>query len=381
MLFELHVADSCDDGLDFSPYFSAFFGLLFGVEALLIHDYGAVDIHTLLDSSEQQQQQQQQQPGVCARVCPFLRVTFCPWTLASSPVQVLHSAESSDDCGCGGVTSSSRSLRPWPRLPTTQPYGDRRRPGPGRRGTGTSTRRHGDRSPLLPSRSSSSCSKRKSLAVPGHPVWVSRGGRRRRSSSAPSSSSPTSYLWCRFWTLLSCLGGIRWWRCCGCSTCRLSSRSSQCPRSLWTGSPSVLPFAVRRRQNSWWMCRQMLYAFTGYQQVYNQRTSSPWHFACCCIAWKDSTVRTGESYMTFGAQGFLVVGLVSTSSCHVILTASHCGAWVWQIQEEVFDGVTFFSPRCSAGRKSAGLPVFSFEDNRCWEIVSCGPKGLLHNIM
>ena len=25
------------------------------------------------------------------------------------------------------------------------------------------------------------------------------------------------------------LGRIRWWRCCGCSTCRLSSRSSQCP--------------------------------------------------------------------------------------------------------------------------------------------------------
>ena len=55
-------------------------------------------------------------------------------------------------------------------------------------------------------------------------------GHRRRSSSAPSSSSPTSYLWCRFWTLLGCWeGGIRWWRCCGSSTCRLSSRSSQCP--------------------------------------------------------------------------------------------------------------------------------------------------------
>ena len=44
----------------------------------------------------------------------------------------------------------------------------------------------------LPSRSSCSCSRGRSPEVPGHPVWVSRGGRRRRSSSAPSSSSPTS---------------------------------------------------------------------------------------------------------------------------------------------------------------------------------------------
>ena len=75
-------------------------------------------------------------------------------------------------------------------------------------------------------------------------------GHRRRSNSAPWSGSPTSYARCRFWTLLGCWGGIRWWRCCGSSTCSLSSRSSQCPRSLLTGSLSVLPFAVRRRQNS-----------------------------------------------------------------------------------------------------------------------------------
>ena len=54
-------------------------------------------------------------------------------------------------------------------------------PGPGRRGTGTSTRRHGDRSPLLPSRSSSSSS-RKSPAGCGRPVWSSRGGRKSGSS-------------------------------------------------------------------------------------------------------------------------------------------------------------------------------------------------------
>ena len=46
-----------------------------------------------------------------------------------------------------------------------------------------------------------------SLAVPNHPVWVSRGGHRRRSSSVPSSGLPTSYPWCRFWTLLHCWGG------------------------------------------------------------------------------------------------------------------------------------------------------------------------------
>ena len=31
--------------------------------------------------------------------------------------------------------------------------------------------------------------------------------------------------------------GIRWWRCCASSTCRLLSRLSQRPRSLWTGVP------------------------------------------------------------------------------------------------------------------------------------------------
>ena len=53
------------------------------------------------------------------------------WTSAGSPSQELPSGESSDDCARGGDTSRSRSLRPWPRLRTTQPYGDRRRPGPG----------------------------------------------------------------------------------------------------------------------------------------------------------------------------------------------------------------------------------------------------------
>ena len=53
------------------------------------------------------------------------------WTSAGSPSQKLASGASSDDCARGGDTSSSQSLRSWPRSLTTQPYGDRRRPGPG----------------------------------------------------------------------------------------------------------------------------------------------------------------------------------------------------------------------------------------------------------
>ena len=52
-----------------------------------------------------------------------------------------------------------------------------------------------------PSLSSSNCT-RKSLAVPGHPVWVSRGRHRNGSSTAPWSSSPTSCPWSRFWIFL-----------------------------------------------------------------------------------------------------------------------------------------------------------------------------------
>ena len=58
VFLELHVTELLDDGRVFSPLSAAFFGLFFGVEALPIHDYGDVDIHTLIDSSEQQQQQQ-----------------------------------------------------------------------------------------------------------------------------------------------------------------------------------------------------------------------------------------------------------------------------------------------------------------------------------
>ena len=57
----------------------------------------------------------------------------------------------------------------------------------------------------------------KSPAVPGHAVWVSRGGRRRRSSCAPWSSSPTTCPWYRFWIFLC----RRW-----LNSCRMSCVSS-----------------------------------------------------------------------------------------------------------------------------------------------------------
>ena len=40
--YELHVAETCDDGQDFSPLSAAFFGLLFGVEA---RRYRVMPIH------------------------------------------------------------------------------------------------------------------------------------------------------------------------------------------------------------------------------------------------------------------------------------------------------------------------------------------------
>ena len=114
--------------------------------------------------------------------------------------------------------------------------------------------RHSTRAPT-PSRSSSSCS-RWSPAVPGHTVWVGRESHRRRSSSAPWSSSPTSYPWCRFWTFLGGRGGSGGGDAAEVrrAVCRAGYRSAH--DLFWTGSLSVLPFAVRRRQNCWWKCRR-----------------------------------------------------------------------------------------------------------------------------
>ena len=118
-----------------------------------------------------------------------------------------------------------------------------------------STTRHGDRSPLLPMRSSSCLTRKTPRGVPGHPVWVSRGGHRIGSSSAPWSSSPTSCPWCRFWTFLGRRRWTSWWRRAGTSICTSPSRSLKCPRSRL--HPVVVAgagFLWCRRRNSWWKC-------------------------------------------------------------------------------------------------------------------------------
>ena len=128
-------------------------------------------------------------------------------------------------------------------------------PGPGRRGA-RSTTRYDDRGPLLPSRSSSSCT-RKSPAVPGRPVWSRRGGLRRRFSGTPWSSSLTSFPWCRSWTLLGCWRRLGWWTSFGSSTRRRwTSWSSPCPSSISRGFLNAAHFVDRGEQNSWWRCRR-----------------------------------------------------------------------------------------------------------------------------
>ena len=84
-------------------------------------------------------------------------------------------------CARGGDTSSRRWLRSWPRFSTTQPHGDRRKPGPGRRITRRTTRRRSRR--ILPSsQSSSACTKSLRVRGPG----LSRSlGRTSGSSGAP----------------------------------------------------------------------------------------------------------------------------------------------------------------------------------------------------
>ena len=83
---------------------------------------------------------------------------------------MLLSGASSDDCARGGDTSSSRSLRPWPRLLTISHTGTEDGQGPeggargqARRATATD----------LPSRCSSACTT-KSPAGGGLPAWQSR---------------------------------------------------------------------------------------------------------------------------------------------------------------------------------------------------------------
>ena len=109
--------------------------------------------------------------------------------------------------GRTGGKSSSRCKCSWPRMNTTPPHGDRAGPGAGREARDVL---HG-RVPDAPSPS-----------VPGHPVWVSRGG--HRSASCRCS---------RFWIFLC----RKWWNSCRMSCVSSTrfflfpSRLSKCPRS------------------------------------------------------------------------------------------------------------------------------------------------------
>ena len=121
----------------------------------------------------------------------------------------------------------------------------------------TNTTRYGDRSPLLPSGSSASSSRR-SLAGGGNPVWVSRRGRRHGFCGKPWSRSSSPSYPCR-WSTFLCR---RWWTSCRKSSSSsshcllLPSRLSKCPRSLLrTPSRSDRRSGLRSWRNSWLKCR------------------------------------------------------------------------------------------------------------------------------
>ena len=78
---------------------------------------------------------------------------WCTWLILAGDHLRVVSPSDAESGGCvrGIVTNSRPSAWPLPRSRTTQLYGDRRRQGPGRRGTRSKTR-YDDRSPLLPSR-------------------------------------------------------------------------------------------------------------------------------------------------------------------------------------------------------------------------------------
>ena len=75
-------------------------------------------------------------------------------------------------------------------------------PGPGRRGTRRGTMRQGDTSPLLPSRCSSSCTRR-SPAERGRPAWPNRGRCRTGNDDVLWSRSSRVSCRCRFSMFLS----------------------------------------------------------------------------------------------------------------------------------------------------------------------------------
>ena len=126
---------------------------------------------------------------------------------------------------------------PLPSLSTIA-HSAQRWQGPASGGASCTSRRRSGRPPLT-SRNSSSCRSTKSLAVPGNPFWVSRGGHRRVFCGTSWSIWLTSVPSYRFSMLL-----CRRWRtnCCkssGTGTVRCPSMLSTCPRSHITVFNSV----------------------------------------------------------------------------------------------------------------------------------------------
>ena len=232
----------CSYSFKFFPNYLFMQLQFFFLPELILHKF-SVEGYSLKKFTIHQQQQQASIPRV-----PLFCGTFSRWIQAGSPAALL-SEESSDDCARGGDTSSSRSLRPWPRLLTTQPYGNRRRPGLGRRRARCTTRLRSGRL-FLPSRSSSACT-RTSTAGSGLPAWQSRQGHRRGSRGTPWSSLANSFPWCRGrlskcprsssrtsrcepWSV-----GCSWrnsrWKCQCLPSATVSSRR-RCRRSFWHGT-------------------------------------------------------------------------------------------------------------------------------------------------
>ena len=152
----------------------------------------------------------------------------------------------------GGVAQRRRErrLRPWyrheqqtvrmalARSRTTQLHGDRRRQGPGRRGT-CSTTRHGDRSPLLTSRSSSASMKSPAGGRPA-PLSEVAGWQERVQRHAVehlADLAPLVQILDVFWIV------------------RSPSRLSKSPRSRVHRVLPVCLFLCLRWRNSWWKCR------------------------------------------------------------------------------------------------------------------------------
>ena len=135
--------------------------------------------------------------GCLSQACFFFASLVEEWTSAGSPW--LHalleprSGGNCDDCELLFGMSSSRSQLPRRLHFTTQPT---KRPG-------NSTTPHGDRRTQAPSTTSFRTKMRCLRGVPGHPVWVSRGGHRTGISCALWSRLPITPLCYRFWILWS----------------------------------------------------------------------------------------------------------------------------------------------------------------------------------